>query len=79
MSHPRAETDQGAGHLAIVQVCISWVKWDPILSLIRQYALDVPIYIANHTFLILTGDDMELSQEESEVVAWFLSQHWSEF
>lgn len=22
---------------------------------------------------------MELSQEESEVVAWFLSQHWSEF
>jgi len=60
-------------------LAVCWVKWDPILSLIRQYALDVPIYIANHTFLILTGDDMELSQEESEVVAWFLSQHWSEF
>ena len=22
---------------------------------------------------------MELSQEESEVVAWFLSQHWTDF
>lgn len=55
------------------------VKRDPILSAIRQYPLEVPGYIANHTFLIMTGDDMELSEEESEVVAWFLSQHWPEF